>query len=118
VVPIARPEIVLRAMVEMFSTGDVSAVDDVVAVDYIDHQGLGGNEMHGVVGFVHVVEVARKAYSDMRVEVVDLESHGDSAEGRLHWTGVRHDGSVVERETIEIIRVADGRAVEHWGRRL
>jgi predicted SnoaL-like aldol condensation-catalyzing enzyme len=105
-------------MVEMFSTGDVSSVEDVVAVDYIDHQALGGNEMHGVVGFVHVVGVAREAYSEMRVEVVDIESLGDRAEGRLHWTGVRHDGSVVERETIEIVRVVGGRAVEHWGRRL
>jgi predicted SnoaL-like aldol condensation-catalyzing enzyme len=115
---VPRPAVVLRAMVEMFSTGDVSAVDDVVAVDYIDHQGLGGNEMRGVAGFVRVVGVAREAYSELSVEVVDLEADGDRAEGRLEWKGVRHDGSIVERVTIETVRVVDGRAVEHWGRRL
>ena len=109
---------VLRAMVEMFSTGNVSSVGDVVAADYLDHQGLGGNEVRGADGFVHVVTVARQAYSELNVEVVDVKLGGDSVEGRVHWHGVRHDGTAVRRETIETVRVSDGRAVEHWERRL
>jgi hypothetical protein len=33
-------EAVMRKMVEMFATGDVSGVDDVVSAEYHDHQGL------------------------------------------------------------------------------
>ena len=36
---------VLGAMVEMISTGDVSTAGDVVAAEYLDHQGLDGTEM-------------------------------------------------------------------------
>lgn len=108
---------VLRAMVEMFSTGDVSRAGDVVAADYLDHQGLGGNEMRGVDGFVEVVRVARQAYSALKVEVVDVKLSGASVEGLLRWQGVRDDGTAVRRETNETVRVIDGRAVEHWGRR-
>ncbi len=99
----------------MFSTGDVSGAPDVVAAEYVDHQGLDGNEMSGVGGFVHVVEVARQDYATLSVEVVDLEVAGDTAHGRLRWTGVGRDGRTAERETSETVRVADGRAVEHWG---
>jgi len=109
---------VLRAMVEMFSTGDVSTASDVVATEYLDHQGLDGTEMLGVDGFVQVVAVARQAYSELNVGVVDLKLSGDTVEGRLHWRGARHDGTAMQRDTIETVRVVDGRAVEHWGRRI
>ncbi len=108
----------LRAMAEMFSTGDVSSVDDVVATDYVDHQGLVGNEVRGRAGFAEVVKAAREAYTELTVEVVDIELTGDIVEGRLRWVGVLHDGMAAQRETIETIRVDGGRAVEHWGRRL
>ena len=109
---------VLSAMVGMFSTGDVSTAGDVVAAEYLDHQGLDGTEMRGVNGFVQVVAVARHAYSELSVEVVDLKLSGDTVEGRLHWHGVRRDGTAIQRDTIETVRVVDSRAVEHWGRRL
>jgi predicted SnoaL-like aldol condensation-catalyzing enzyme len=109
---------VLRAMVEMFSTGDVSSVGDVIAAGYLDHQGLGGNELRGADGFIQVVTAARRAYSELNVEVVDIKLSGDNVEGHVHWQGVRHDGTAVRRETIETVRVVDGRAVEHWGKRL
>ena len=40
-------EAVMRSMVEMFATGDVSTVLEVVADDYHDHQGSGGVEIRG-----------------------------------------------------------------------
>jgi hypothetical protein len=109
------PADVLRAMVEMFATGDVSDVADVVAADYLDHQGLGTGEMHGVDGFVEVVAVARHGYAQLSVEMISFDERPDRVEGRLRWQGVRDDNTVVRRETIETVRVASGLAVEHWG---
>lgn len=102
-------------MVEMFSTGDVSSAGEVVAGDYIDHQGLDGDELSGVDGFVRVVKAAREDYSTLSVEVVDLKIVQETVRGRLHWTGQRLDGMTDDRDTTEILRVIDGRAVEHWG---
>jgi predicted SnoaL-like aldol condensation-catalyzing enzyme len=39
----------------------------------------------------------------------------DRAVARIRWRGRRHEGDDVDRETIDIVRVVDGRAVEHWG---
>jgi predicted SnoaL-like aldol condensation-catalyzing enzyme len=41
----------------------------------------------------------------------------DRAVARIHWRGRRRSGEKVDRETIDIVRVVDGRAVEHWGAR-
>jgi predicted SnoaL-like aldol condensation-catalyzing enzyme len=104
-------------MVAMFSSGDVSAVQAVVHPDYFDHQGLGGEPVHGPSGFARVVAAARSSYARLEVTFQDVIADGDRAAARLQWHGTRLDGDVVRRETIEIIRTEQGRAVEHWGAR-
>jgi hypothetical protein len=39
---------VLEGMVAMFASGDPAAAPTVVAENYIDHQGLGAEEMRGL----------------------------------------------------------------------
>ena len=106
-----------RKIVEAFSTGDLSRVESLFALDYVDHQGLGGHEMIGPSGFSDVVRAARTGYVDLAVRIDDLIAEGDKVVARLHWRGVRPAGEIVERETIEILRFVAGRAVEHWGAR-
>jgi len=49
--------------------------------------------------------------------VEDLIEAGDRVAVRLRWLGTQPSGQVDERQTIDIVRVASGRAVEHWGGR-
>ncbi len=103
-------------MVTMFSTGDVSGVEEAVHPDYLDHQGLHGDSIHGPAGFASVVAAARGGFEALDVTVEDLITGNDRAAARLQWTGVRHDGNLT-RQTLEIIRIEDGMAIEHWGGR-
>lgn len=106
----------MRAMVAAFDSGEVGAADGVVHDDYLDHQGLPDDRpIRGVSGFVHVVEVARSGYVDLSVEIVDLIEGDDRAAARLAWSGTRKTGEATRRETIEIVRVREDKAVEHWG---
>jgi predicted ester cyclase len=107
---------VMRAMVAAFDTGDVTQIEEVVHPEYLDHQGLPGERpITGVDGFIHVVGVARKGYTELSVTVEDLIDGADRVAARLAWNGVRLSGETTRRETIEIVRVESGRAVEHWG---
>jgi predicted SnoaL-like aldol condensation-catalyzing enzyme len=105
---------VMRRMVEMFATGNLSDVRAVIAARYIDHQGLSGSAVTGPDGFRHVVMTARSSYPNLRIEVKDLITEGDSVALRLRWYGMRQ-GKPMERETIDIVRFVKGQAVEHWG---
>ena len=106
---------VLVAMVAMFDSGDPTGADAVVAVHYHDHQGLAGRPLRGVEGFAHVVRTTRANHIRQTVSIEDVFGVEDRAVARLRWQGVRVDGTEVDRQTIEIIRCANGRAVEHWG---
>ena len=106
---------VLLKMVEAFGTGDVARVDQFVSPDYVDHQGLGEGEVRGASGFANVVQVARRAVSGLEVRIEDVITEDDRVAARINWQGVSADGRMVERETIDIIRVVDDKAVEHWG---
>lgn len=106
---------VLEAMVGIFASGDPSGAAEVVPSDYLDHQGLGAGPLGGVEGFAHVVRTNRSAYESQNITIEDLFGAGDRAAARIRWRGRSHRGEDVDRQTIDIVRVADGREVEHWG---
>ena len=106
---------VLEAMVAMFASGDPVGAEDVVAAGYLDHQGLGGEPLIGLDGFIHVVRTNHAAHREQTVSIEDVFGVDDRAMARLRWLATSVDGTEVDRQTIEIVRVADGKAVEHWG---
>lgn len=110
---------VMKAMVQAFVTGDLSEIEAVVHPDYVDHQGLREVPITGQEGFRQVVTAARATYAELDVTIEDLLVDGPRVAARLRWKGKRiEDGATLTRDTIAILRVADNRAIEHWGVRL
>jgi predicted ester cyclase len=110
-----RAEDEMRAMVAMFASGDPSRATDFVDESYLDHQGLGDGPLRGVDGFAFVVRTNFAAYRDLDVRIEDLFASGARVVARITWEGHRHSGEHVVRRTIDILRIENGRAVEHWG---
>lgn len=109
-------ERVMRQIVEIFSTGDLDRVRSVISERYIDHQGLRGSDIiRGPEGFSRVVETVRAYLGDLHVSIEDMVFEGDKVAVRLRWRGTHESGTRVDRETIDMLRIAGGRAVEHWG---
>jgi predicted SnoaL-like aldol condensation-catalyzing enzyme len=106
---------VLAAMVAIFASGDPADAAAVVADDYLDHQGLGDGPRHGVAGFAEVVRANRDACEHQEITIEDLFGTADRAVARIRWRGRLRGGAAFDRQTIDIIRVVDGRAAEHWG---
>jgi len=102
-------------MVQMFASGDPSEAAAVVAEDYLDHQGLGAGPIRGIDGFARVVRTSHEAYEEHDITIEDLFGVDDRAVARIRWRGRRRGGEEVDRQTIDIVRVVGGRAVEHWG---
>jgi len=102
--------------------GDLSVVDTHVAEDFIDHQEFPGipPDKAGVRQFF---EMMRSAFPDFRVNVQDTLAEGDKVVVRMTMSGT-HRGDFmgipatnkqVNVEGIDIVRVRDEKAVEHWG---
>ena len=113
-----------KQIVEVFATGDLSNVSSLVARDYVDHQGLSRTEIFGRVGFVRVVLSARANSGELRIRVEDLIAGTDRVALRLHWRGnlpvesPNSAGRAFDRETLDIIRFANGQMIERWGAEL
>jgi predicted ester cyclase len=114
---VAEAEALTRKIVEIFDTGAFELIPSLIAPEYVDHQGLGEQEIRGPDGFRAVVEAVRR-YEGVHVTVEDLVADEERAAARLRWYGVNQAGVVVTRETLDLLRFADGRLVEHWGSQL
>ena len=101
-------------MVAAFEAGDARDCNEYLSTSYVDHQGRGGVPLRGQDGFR---EVVRAAHRDTTLEVwmEDIVADESRAAARVRWRFRGPGQESVERETIEMIRVEEGRAVEHWG---
>ncbi len=106
-----------KAIVEIFATGSLDRIEDLLVDDYLDHQGLRGRQIHGRDGFRAVVAAAR-SLRELEVTIEDIVADDDTAAVRLRWRGVDAAGEPSERRTLDFLRFRDGRLAEHWGARI
>lgn len=111
-------EVLLKEIVTVFNTGDMSNVDKIFSQNYIDHQKPDWLTVDGPEEFKQIVLSARKSLPNLKVSIKDSAVEGDKITARLHWLSVDDSGKRVERETEDILLVKDGKAIEHWGTEL
>jgi steroid delta-isomerase-like uncharacterized protein len=121
---VAGPEAVLRRLIdEGFSQGLLDVADDLIADDLIEHQNFGPNHAPGAEGVKAVIASLRRAFPDFQLTVQEMATDGDVVWSRNIGSGT-NDGSFMGHpptgrqmriDVIDIVRVRDGRIVEHWG---
>jgi steroid delta-isomerase-like uncharacterized protein len=116
----ANVAIFRRAIDEAWNRGNLEVIDALFAPDFVEHQNGIGPGRDGVKGSIRAL---RAAFPDLHLEVADAIAQDDRAWIRLRGTGthggafmgVPATGRAIEVDVIDIIRIADGRIVEHWG---
>lgn len=114
--------LVRRYFEQALSHADWSALDALVAGDYVDHEAV-PNIPPTREGLKHKYELLRGGCPDLRFVVEDLVSSGDRVAARVtvHGThtqpflGRAPTGRQMAAGKYSIFRVAGGRLVEHWG---
>jgi predicted ester cyclase len=118
------PEHVVRRLIdEGFSQGRLEVCDELVADAIAEHQDFGPDHAPGAEGVKDVIRSLRDGFSDFRLTIEDLVVAGDTVWTRNVATGT-HDGRFAGNEptgrpirinVFDVLRVVDGRIVEHWG---
>jgi predicted SnoaL-like aldol condensation-catalyzing enzyme len=113
---VTRDEI-FDALAAAFSTGKVEVARGLFSVDYLDHQRPEGSDLIGPDEFTAVVADALRGLGGLAVRVASAVTWaGDLCVAVLAWRGRDRSGSVVERETVETLRLdVTGKIAEHWG---
>jgi steroid delta-isomerase-like uncharacterized protein len=117
----ANKALLRRMFEEVIPAGDPSAMRDMVAADFLDHDPMPGQPA-GVEGAEYVVSTMTAAYPDLRFTVDDLLAEGDRVAMRwtLHGThkgsflGRPPTGRPVQLSATIIWRIEDGKVAERW----
>ena len=104
------------------SAGNLDVCDELVADDFVDHEEFPGisSDKAGVKQFFAML---RAAFPDVRVEPQEVFAEGELVCARAIMTGTHQGefmgapatGKRIEVQLIDILRVRDGQAREHWG---
>ena len=117
-----RNEALMRRFYEeLWSRGNLEAIPELVAENFVDHQAPVG-QTSGREVLAGLVVMWRTGFPDMRESVEDLISEGDKVVGRFLMRGthrgefmcVAPTGRSVTMSGIDIVRVADGKISEFW----
>jgi steroid delta-isomerase-like uncharacterized protein len=120
---VAEGTLIERFYDEVLGGGNLELIDELADDDIVDHEeGLPGAPS-GKEGVRFFVNALREAFPDVRVEVDVTLTDGnlEAAHGTVTGThqgefmGVPATNKSVEFEVVDILRVEDGRAAEHWG---
>jgi predicted ester cyclase len=115
-------ETMRRIPLEAFNEGKVEIVDEVLAADFIEHGSLPPGVPQGRDGLKALIKGLKAAFPDMRYTVIREVSEGDMlvqhmrASGTMkgEFAGMKPTGKSATWDEIHIVRMKDGKAVEHW----
>jgi predicted ester cyclase len=117
----ANKQVVRRFVDEYQSAADERSFAELLHPDVVDRSRPPGTAA-GAAGVRQQFDAFRAAFPDFRATIHDQIAEGDKVVTRkvFHGThegelmGIAPTGRQVEIEVIDIVRVADGRIVEHW----
>jgi predicted ester cyclase len=116
-------EALVRRAVEAFNGDDGAAVDDLFALNYVDHDRSRAGLPVGPAGVKQAWGMLRAAFPDLRVTIEEVIAEGDrvAVRGVIRGThrgdlmGIPPTGKAVTMALIDINRIEGGQLVERWG---
>ena len=118
----ARSEALVRQFYDRaWNAEDLTAYDDLVTDDFVDHQAMPGLPP-GREGFRQLAVLFQTAFPDLKVQVEDVVAEGDLVAARWISTGTHQaplfgipaTGRPVRVTAMVVYRVEDGRLAEGW----
>lgn len=110
-----------RYMEEVWTKGNLAAVDELVSTNYVDHNPMPdvSPDLQGLKQFVTVV---RAAFPDWYATTEDMIAEGDKVVVRFtgrgthkgEFMGIPATGKQLTMMAIAIHRIAGGKIVENW----
>jgi steroid delta-isomerase-like uncharacterized protein len=111
-----------RQFFERVSSGDLSAIDELVSDDYVEHEQVPGLAA-GKAGTRQLFEMFHSAFDQAAVEVDDMIAEGDkvfvlarmTGTQRGDFMGIAATGNTIDVNICDYFRVGNGTLIEHWG---
>jgi steroid delta-isomerase-like uncharacterized protein len=114
--------LVRRSFEEVFNQGNLDAVEEIFASDYVLHDPTSPEERRGTEGMRQYVSIYRTAFPDLQQTIEDQFAEGEKVATRLmgrgthqgELLGIPPTGNRVEAPGIVINRISGGKIAESW----
>lgn len=105
---------VFRRLVDIYATGDLSALEEVIAPSYVGHASAGDRDFEGFrQSIVHFHNLF--VYDENSFEVNDQFVEGEKVATRMTaHVKVRETGEPITLIGINLARIVGGKIVEEW----
>ena len=111
-----------RLVEDDLNTGDPAVARELVSPEFVDHSNPPGLQ-HGLDGHLGIVAIFHAAFPDVAWSIDDMFAAGDKVCLRLtmrgthrgDFFGIPPTGRRVEVPGTHVVRIRDGKVVEHWG---
>ena len=110
-----------RIFEEVWNQKNLGLIDELVATDYVHHD-VQSADQKGIEAYKQFVDLYLKAFPDIRFNIEDEISDGDTAV--IRWTvtgthngdlpGLPRTGRPISVTGITIARLSDGKFIESW----
>ena len=119
-----EPAAVARRLIdEGFNQGRLEVADELTSADLVEHQNFGPDHPPGADGVKAVIASLRRAFPDFHLAIEDLVVDDENVWLRMTGTGTNHGpfmgnaptGKAMRTPVFDVIRVRDGKMIEHWG---
>ena len=117
----ANKALVRRWVEEVVNKGNLAAIDELLALDYLDHTNPPGWPL-GREGHKQIIALYHTAFPDFRYTVEHAVAEGDMVvvRGSYDMTqegeffGIAPTGKQVTTTGMHLFRIADNKILEHW----
>jgi steroid delta-isomerase-like uncharacterized protein len=113
----------VRTFIErLFVQRDLGLLDETEAADAVTHATPSGTYMSNRESVKETLKTLFAAFPDLRISVLDLIAENDKVVLRGTWVGTQAGeylgippmGRHVTVPTVHVLRLRDGKIVEHW----
>lgn len=110
-----------RSIYKAIETGDSATIKSLIADDAVDHQGPQG-DLKGGDNIVHMLTDMHNHVKNLSFDIVSDAARGDYVFTMVNVKGTAADntmgmpaGSSMDSKQTDVVKVKDGKMVEHWG---
>ncbi|MGH7449900.1 MAG: ester cyclase [bacterium] len=108
---------------EVMNKGNMKVIDELVADSFVEHYTPNPKTPANKAGLTQTMTMFRTAFPDLQVTVEDIIAKGDKVwayttmrgTNKGEFMGMPATGKKIEVKGVDIVRFANGKAIEHWG---
>lgn len=113
----------VRAVYDMFETGNTSNIEDYVHSDMIEHTPDPAVYTKGIQGLKDIIQINRTAFPDLKFTVYRIAGEGNMIFSHFNikgtntgnLVGIEASGRKIDVDGVDVLLFRDGKISEHWG---